>query len=236
MTAASLRTTTIRNAFNGETFIFPARQGDPSMAQFTIQLDPGGSGGGNALVHVHPVADETFTVLTGLLEVVIAGKHETLYPGESLTVPRGRPHYFVNAGDGRTTAVVSFSPPQRQVQFFTSFATLTQDDPEWFSPKGDPHVLLIALMLHSYPDHLYLSGPPVWLQKILFRLLARLARRPKNRDSLTFNDNTVTGCQAIRPFALCLQFCDGSGGVATRRCAKGGQAPRLPIMDRAQAV
>jgi mannose-6-phosphate isomerase-like protein (cupin superfamily) len=170
-----LADTVIRNAFNGETFIFPARQDDPALAQFTVQLDPGGSGGGNALVHVHPVADETFTVLTGRLAIVIAGKHEMLYPGESLTIPRTRPHYFANASDGQTAALVSFSPPQRQVEFFTTFALLTRDNPDWFSAKGDPHLLLIALVLHSYPDHLYLSGPPVWMQKTLFRILARIA-------------------------------------------------------------
>jgi quercetin dioxygenase-like cupin family protein len=166
--------TILRNAFNGETFIFPARQNDPAVARFTVQLDPG-SGGGNALVHVHPLADETFTVVSGRLEINIAGKHETLHPGESLTIPRGRPHYFTNSSDGQTTASVSFSPPQRHVEFFTNFATLTRDHPNWFSAKGDPHLLLIALVLHIYSDHLYLSGPPVWLQKVLFRILASIA-------------------------------------------------------------
>jgi mannose-6-phosphate isomerase-like protein (cupin superfamily) len=171
-----LQDTILRNAFNGETFIFPARQDEPAVAQFTVQLEPGGSGGGNALVHVHPVADETFTVLTGRLEIVIAGQNAMLCPGESLTIPRGRPHYFANANEGLTTATVSFSPAQSHLQFFANFATLTQDHPTWFSAKGDPHLLLIALVLHSYPDHLYLSGPPVWLQKALFAALAKVAR------------------------------------------------------------
>jgi hypothetical protein len=42
--------------------------------------------------------------------------------------------------------------------------------------KGDPHFLLIALVLNTYPDHLYLAGPPVFLQKLLFALLAPLSR------------------------------------------------------------
>jgi mannose-6-phosphate isomerase-like protein (cupin superfamily) len=173
---AQIQNVTMRNAFNGETFIFPMLQDDPRQAHFTLQLDPGGSGGGNGLVHVHPLADETFTVLAGRLEIVIAGQHHMLYPGEGLTIPRGLPHYFFNSGKGVTTASVSFSPAQNHVQFFTTFATLTQDHPAWFSPKGDPKLLLIALFLHRYPDHLYLDGPPIWLQKMLFRLLARLAR------------------------------------------------------------
>ncbi len=166
----------LRNAFNGETFVFPARQADPGVAQFTVLLDPGGSGGGNALVHVHPLADETFAVLTGRLEVVISGKHEMLYRGESLTIPRGSPHYFANSIDAQTIATVSFAPAQRHLDFFASFAALTRDHPQWFSAKGDPHLLLIALVLQSYPDHLYLSGPPIWLQKALFAALAHVAR------------------------------------------------------------
>jgi mannose-6-phosphate isomerase-like protein (cupin superfamily) len=171
----TLKETILRNTFNGETFIFPARQDDPAVARFTVQLNPGGTGGGNGLVHVHPVADETFSVVAGRLEIIIAGQHAMLYPGETLTIPRGRPHYFANASAGQTTAAVSFSPVQRHLQFFRTFATLTQAHPNWFSAKGDPHLLLIALVLHTYPDHLYLSGPPFWLQKALFAVLARIA-------------------------------------------------------------
>ena len=69
---AHIQNVTLRNALNGETFIFPTRQDDPGQARFTVQLDPGGSGGGNALVHVHPLADETFSVWAGRLEIVIA--------------------------------------------------------------------------------------------------------------------------------------------------------------------
>ena len=46
----------------------------------------------------------------------------------------------------------------------------------WFSERGDPHFLLIALILHTYRNHLYLAGPPLLLQKILFAVLAPLAR------------------------------------------------------------
>ncbi len=44
----------LRNAFNGETFIFTGRFDDPGEARFDVVLEPGGSGVGNALWHVHP--------------------------------------------------------------------------------------------------------------------------------------------------------------------------------------
>ena len=63
---------TLRNAFNKETFIFAGPPGDPTVARFDVRLEPGGSGGGNALVHIHPGADEHFTVEEGRIKVVIS--------------------------------------------------------------------------------------------------------------------------------------------------------------------
>ena len=53
---------TLNNAFNNETFIFSGPVDDPTVARFDVRLEQGGSGGGNALVHVYPGADEHFTV------------------------------------------------------------------------------------------------------------------------------------------------------------------------------
>jgi hypothetical protein len=36
--------------------------------------------------------------------------------------------------------------------------------------------LLTALVLHRYRGHLYLASHPVWLQKLVFGMLAPLAR------------------------------------------------------------
>lgn len=43
---------TLNNAFNNETFIFSGPVDDPTVARFDVRLEQGGSGGGNALVHV----------------------------------------------------------------------------------------------------------------------------------------------------------------------------------------
>ena len=173
--AAKAEGEVIANAFNGETFHFPAA-GEPYGAVFDVVLAAGGTGGGNALVHIHPLANEVFAVQTGRLEVVIAGKSHFASPGEAITIPRGVPHFFANASGGATRATVSFDPPQQHLAFFRNFAMLTQNKPQWFSAKGDPKLLLIALVLDVYPDHLYLAGPPVRVQKLIFALLAKVAR------------------------------------------------------------
>jgi mannose-6-phosphate isomerase-like protein (cupin superfamily) len=164
------------NAFNGETFVFPAQEAEPPVARFNVILAPGGSGGGNALVHVHPGASETFTVTSGRLAVVMRGIEQFAVVGQSVTIPAGTPHHFRNADTGPTVATVQFVPAQQHLRFFKNFATLAQNQQQWFSAKGDPHLLLIALVLHAYPGHLYLAGIPIFVQRLLFGVLSPLAR------------------------------------------------------------
>jgi quercetin dioxygenase-like cupin family protein len=160
--------TTLVNPFNRETFIFRQRE-STDIAEFEVRLGPGGSGGGNALRHVHPKAEEEFTVKTGRLNVSIDGLMHLLGPGETIIVPRGKAHLFSNAHQGDTQAVIRFTPAQNHLRFFFNFAMAAQTHPKWFGPLGQPKLLGMALALHTFKDHLYLAGPPIWLQKLLSR-------------------------------------------------------------------
>ncbi|WP_187436325.1 cupin domain-containing protein [Bradyrhizobium hipponense] len=170
------RGTRLRNAFNKETFVFSGPLDHADVARFGVILEKGGSGGGNALVHVHPGADEHFAVKCGRIKVVVDGREQLVEAGGTAVVPRGRPHFFANAGDGNAVLEISFTPAQQHLRFFANFATLAVRQPAWFSSAGDPNFLLIALVLHTYRDHLYLAGVPIWLQKLLFAVLAPVAR------------------------------------------------------------
>ncbi|QDF38499.1 cupin domain-containing protein [Bradyrhizobium symbiodeficiens] len=176
MSTDFVRGTRLRNAFNRETFVFSGLLDNRDVARFGVILETGGSGGGNALVHVHPGADEHFAVRSGRVKFVVDGREHVVEAGGSVTVPRGRPHYFANAGDCNAELDVSFTPAQQHLRFFANFVTLTMKQPKWFSSAGDPNVLLIALVLHAYRDHMYLAGLPIWLQKLMFAVLAPLAR------------------------------------------------------------
>ncbi len=166
---------TLVNAFNEETFVFTTPE-STEAAEFEVRLGPGGSGGGNAMAHIHPKTDETFTVQSGRLTVSIDGQIHQLQPGETITVPAGKPHFFRNAHEGDTVAIIRFTPAQHQLRFFLNFATIAQNRPEWFGSKGEPSFLLMALTLHTFKDHFYVAGPPVWVQKVLFATLAPIAR------------------------------------------------------------
>jgi mannose-6-phosphate isomerase-like protein (cupin superfamily) len=167
--------TVLRNAFNKETFIFTDTD-DPDVARFDVILGKGGSGGGNALVHVHPLAEERFVVRAGQIKVVVEGREQLVGPGQEAVVPRGKPHFFMNAWDGDSEFTVEFRPPQQHLLFFSNFARLTAERPEWFSQQGDPKFLLIAATLAEFKDHIYLAKPSVRTQKMLFALVAPFAR------------------------------------------------------------
>jgi mannose-6-phosphate isomerase-like protein (cupin superfamily) len=166
----------IHNRFNRETFTFWATPDDPQVARFDVALERGGTGGGNAFLHVHPKSDERFAVRSGRLKLMLDGKERLLEAGEDFVVPRRRPHFFANANDGTTEITVELRPAQQHVRFFANFAALTQNRPEWFSDTGMAHLLLMALVLHRYPDHLYGARLPVLVQKLVFAALAPLAR------------------------------------------------------------
>jgi mannose-6-phosphate isomerase-like protein (cupin superfamily) len=166
--------TILRNAFNGEAFVFCYPQ--DGRARFESILDPGGTNGGGELVHIHPKSDEYFEVKSGQLRVTVDGKSVILGPGESKVVAKGTPHSFANAYDGTTEFITEFAPPQQYLRFFADFGLICERHREWFSADGKPSIWLMALKLNAYKDHLYLAGPPVFLQKILFGILAFIAR------------------------------------------------------------
>lgn len=66
--------TRILNSFNKETFVFTHPYEDTISSRMDVVLAKGGSGGGNAVAHIHPETDEIFTVNSGQVMVMIDGQ------------------------------------------------------------------------------------------------------------------------------------------------------------------
>jgi quercetin dioxygenase-like cupin family protein len=165
----------IRNGFNGETFVFTHLTEDADVAEFDVYLEPGGMLTGTGRQHLHPGADEEFTVRRGKLAVIVNGARHELEPGQSVNVLRGTPHYFRNGHDGDTLLTVRFRPAQQFLRFFLNMSLSTANHPEWYDERGEPPLLLRALALHAYAGHGYAAGIPVWFQKALFAALSPVA-------------------------------------------------------------
>ncbi len=122
--------------------------------------------------HVHPRQQERFEVISGALGVRIAGREQILYAGESVAVPPGTPHTIWNAGEGETSLRVAFQPAlQTEVFFETMFALARAGKTD---RQGKPSILQFAAGASAYG--MYVTRPPISLQKVLFVVLGPLAR------------------------------------------------------------
>lgn len=168
--------TRLVNAFNRETFIFTKPVESEEEAEFDVLLESDSVHGDDGVSHIHPKSEEYFTVRAGSLKVVIDGKARLVGPGETVVVPRGRPHYFRNGHDGETLFTIRFEPGMKFLRFFLEFGTALETHPEWYDEKGNSSLLLSALAFNEFPDQIYVAGPPIWLQKLIFAMLAPIAR------------------------------------------------------------
>lgn len=167
--------TRIRNAFNGETFVFTHVDEDAAEFRCDVFLERGGMLTGTGRQHIHPDADEEFTVKHGALRVMANGTWHTLGPGGSLLVPRGTPHLYRNGHDGETLFTARFAPAGQFLRFFLNMSLNILNHPEWYDAKGEPPLMLRSLALHAYAGHGYGDGIPIWLQKAVFAALTPVA-------------------------------------------------------------
>lgn len=114
--------------------------------------------------HYHPRQAEHFEVLSGRLTAVVGGKALTLEKSDRLDVERATVHKMWNEGD--VEAVVSWEvrPALRTQDFMTAM---------WATDRRLDQILLIRRFRNEYR----LASPPVFVQDVLFLLLAPWAYR-----------------------------------------------------------
>ncbi|MBX7053504.1 MAG: cupin domain-containing protein [Pyrinomonadaceae bacterium] len=127
-------------------------------------------------IHLHENFEETFTVRSGTLSIIVAGEKRTLSAGESFTVPRMTFHKpFNETGE---TVVVESAEDTRTMP--TQFAyILSQIYPIVDKAEGRPGIVAMTMQMSVWGNDMdsYLAeGPPVAIQKAM-RILLRPAAR-----------------------------------------------------------
>ena len=122
--------------------------------------------------HVHPRQQERFEVISGSLAIRIDGRERVLSAGGSVTVPPNTPHTVRNAGNGETHVRIEFQPALQTEAFFKSMFALARDGKT--DRNGKPSLLQFAAGASEYG--MYVTNPPIALQKALFAVLGPLAR------------------------------------------------------------
>jgi quercetin dioxygenase-like cupin family protein len=78
------------------------------MANMFVSEFPPGVG--NPFLHVHNSYEEMFYVLQGEIEYRLGSDRVRACTGDSVFVPPGTPHKFVNVGNGRAVHLVVVAP------------------------------------------------------------------------------------------------------------------------------
>jgi quercetin dioxygenase-like cupin family protein len=136
-----------------------------------LHIAPGGRVAG---AHRHPGVVERFHVLRGQVTYLIGDRQASLGPGGSAEVPAGVVHDWWQVGDEEAVVVGEVDPGARFTEMVGTFFGLARDGK--VDRKGMPHPLQLALSARDYADTMVMVKPPPWIQRIVFAVLAPIAR------------------------------------------------------------
>jgi quercetin dioxygenase-like cupin family protein len=133
-------------------------------------------GSDEPIPHFHPNQTEEFEILAGQVGVRIDGEERRLSPGERLTIAPGQVHTFWNARDDEEARVVWRTIPALKTEtFFETLWGLARDGRT--NAKGAPGLQQFAVLAQEYDDEFRLPRPSRAIQKLVFGVVAPIARR-----------------------------------------------------------
>lgn len=122
--------------------------------------------------HYHPDTEEQFTVREGHLVVRLDGTDRRIGPGEEIVVPPGSPHLsYTEREPARFRRAVT--PPGQWREALTEMFAYSHALGELTGVGG---LLQTVLLLRAYPDVVVPARPPRAVQRVLFPVLAAVAR------------------------------------------------------------
>jgi quercetin dioxygenase-like cupin family protein len=136
-----------------------------------LSIRPGGAVMGE---HVHSAIEERFTVLGGQVGFRLSGREAIAELGKKLIVPAGMPHDWWNAGSDEALVRVEIRPAARFEAMILNAFGLGQDGK--VNRKGMPNLLQLAVFAREFDDVIQFTRPPRVVQRVLFGMLAPVAR------------------------------------------------------------
>lgn len=133
-------------------------------------LAPGFSG---PPLHTHPLAEESYEVLAGTLDVCVNGAWQQLAPGQSVKVPPGTPHTLKNSHATEVRLVNIHSPALEFEPFFRKLQALVIDGRMSLPPKNLQSLVLVSMLFVAHETEIRSANPPHNIMRI-FAFFGRL--------------------------------------------------------------
>ena len=166
---------TLVNPASGEriTFRTTAAETGGELVAIDLELPRGGRVPGG--LHIHPLQEERFEVVSGTMRFRMRRRRIVAGPGDVVVVRPGVPHDFANAGEGTALVRVEIRPALRMEELFETAVTLAEQGRTMLG--GIPRPLDLALFAREFEQEVRAAFPPRWLQRLAFAPLAAIARR-----------------------------------------------------------
>jgi quercetin dioxygenase-like cupin family protein len=161
------------NPVTGERAVIRVGTAETSGQRLVVDLfvRPGGR---VAAEHYHPNMRERFTIVEGLIGMSADGERSVLARGTRVDVPPGMVHDWWNAGTEVAQVLLEIEPAARFEAAIRNSFGLAQDGRT--DARGMPGLLQLALFAREFDDVIRFARPPRVVQRLLFALLAPLAR------------------------------------------------------------
>ena len=171
-----------------------------------LYIRPGGAVMGE---HLHPAIEERFTVLRGRVGFRLSGRDSIAQPGVRVVAPAGVPHDWWNAGPEEALVRVEIRPAHRFEALIQNAFGLAQDGK--VNRRGMPNLLQLAVFAREFDDVIQFTHPPRVVQRLLFGLLAPLARLLGYRGSYPeYLARAPSGFVAVEPLDVAAALADFS--------------------------
>jgi len=123
--------------------------------EFDLHL---GAGAKLAAAHRHPGQLETFSLISGALEMQLAGQRRSVAAGDEVVVPGGMAHAWGNVADEPAHVVVGLTPSLMIDEYFEAFCRIASNGQA--NRLGLPkNPLQFAVLIDRHRDEFALPSP-----------------------------------------------------------------------------
>jgi quercetin dioxygenase-like cupin family protein len=125
-------------------------------------------------MHSHPIAEESYAVVSGTLDVCVGNQWRKLAQGEAVVVPAGTPHTLKNESGAEVRLVNVHRPALEFERFFGRLQALVCSCGMKLPPQDLRSAILVSMLFSEHPQEIISVKPSRRVMKAL-ALAGRIA-------------------------------------------------------------